>query len=149
MPSNQKIPWHNEYNIGVKEIDKQHKKLFDLVNTLYELNDKSNIREDLRKILYDFSYYTKTHFQDEEEYMLSIDFPLYKEHKQIHQNILKALSKILSTPAKPNIIKSKMKIAAKRLIIDHIVHEDMKIKLFLLEKEEKISEEIFIINDFE
>ena len=147
MSSNQKVPWHNKYNIGIKTIDKQHKKLFDLVNALYNLEDGADIKEDLRKILYEFSYYMKTHFQDEEEYMLSIGFPSLEEHKQIHLDILKALSKIINTPAKPNIVKSKMKIVTKRLIIDHILNEDMKIKLFLLEKGEEITEEIFYINN--
>jgi hemerythrin len=142
MSLNQKVLWDEEYSIGVKTIDNQHKKLFDLVNALYDLEDGDDVKEKLRKILYDFSDYIKTHFQNEEHYMLSIDFPYLEQHQQIHNDIIKSLSEIIHTPAKLNIIKSKMRIVAKRYLIDHIQQEDIKIKHFIEEKEK-----VFKISD--
>ncbi len=148
MSENEKVPWHNKYKIGIENIDEQHHKLFDLVNELYTLNDDQDIKERLRHVLYEFSDYMKTHFKDEEEYMLSIGYPNLEEHKQIHQDIVNNLLKIISTPAKLNIIKSKMRVVAKRVLIEHILNEDMKIKLFLFEKgEEEVEEEIFDLGD--
>ncbi len=144
MPSNQKIPWRDTYKIGIKDIDTQHRELFDIVNRLYDLEDEQSIKEKLRTILYEFSDYMKTHFKDEEEYMLSIGYPLLKEHKQIHEDIIKSLTTIITTPAKLPIIKSKMRVVAKRVLIEHILNEDMKIKMFLLEKGEE--EEVFDIS---
>ena len=144
MNENQKVPWHDEYKIGIKNIDEQHHKLFDLVNELYNISDGADAKEHLRRVLYEFSEYMKTHFQDEEEYMLSIGYPDLEEHKQIHQNIIDNLAKVISTPAKLSIIKSKMRVVAKRVLIDHIVNEDIKIKTFLLEQDDQdANEEIF------
>ena len=144
MPSKQKIPWDDRYEIGIEMIDYQHKKLFDLVNRLYYLEDTGSYKEDLRVILYEFSDYMQTHFKDEEEYMLSISYPALEEHKQLHKEIIEYLSQIIHTPAKLSIIKSKMKIVAKRALIDHIMEEDTKIKLFQLEEE---AENVFDISE--
>ena len=100
MLHNQKVPWDNEYKIGIEMIDTQHEKLFNLVNRLYDLEDSSNNKEKLRTILYEFSDYMKVHFTDEEEYMESINFPYLKEHKQLHADIIESLAKIIHTPAK-------------------------------------------------
>lgn len=140
-----KILWNDEYKIGIKGIDKQHRELFDIVNRLYKLDDISGTKEKVRAILYKFNEYMKIHFKDEENYMQSIGYPDLQSHKQLHKDIIDNLSKIVHTPAKLNIIKSKIKVMAKRGLIDHIIHEDTKVKLFLINKGEDIDEEIFEI----
>ncbi len=137
MSINQKIPWDDRYKIGIQEIDYQHKKLFDLVNRLYDLDDAQDHKEELRVILYEFNNYMQTHFKDEEEYMLSINYPQLQEHIQIHKDIVENLAHIIQTPAKLNIIKTKMRVVAKRVLVDHIVQEDSKIKLFQMEEEDE------------
>ncbi len=143
MSSSKKIPWSDEYSIGIKGIDFQHKKLFDLVNRLYDLDETSS-KEDMRVILYEFSDYVKVHFKDEEAYMLSVDYPELEQHKKKHENIVETLTQVISKPASLDIIKTKMRVIAKRALIDHIVHEDMKIKKFV---SEDIDEEIFDLNE--
>ena len=146
MQNNQKIPWDNAYSIGIKLIDTQHKHLFDLVNKLYVLEGNSNIKEQIRQILYEFNDYTVTHFKDEEEYMASISFPELENHKMLHKAIIETLAKIIHTPATLSIIQSKMKVVAKRVLIEHILHEDTKIKLYQLSKQET-DEDIFDITN--
>jgi hemerythrin len=130
MSENKKILWDNAYSLGIKQIDHQHKKLFDLVNELYDLEENGNIKEQIRKILYAFHDYTKVHFKDEEDYIASINFPDLENHKIIHKTIIESLSNIIHTPASLSIIKTKMRVVAKRVLIEHIVHEDSKIKTF-------------------
>ena len=140
----EKIPWDDSYKVGIKIVDDQHKQLFDIVNKLYDLEDEDNSKEELRSILYKFNEYMQTHFKDEEEYMASIGYPALDEHKQIHNDIMKNLADIVHTPAKLAIIKSKMRVVAKRVLIDHIVNEDIKIKLFQVNQAD---ETIFDISD--
>jgi len=144
MLNTQKIPWDKRYQLGIEMIDTQHKKLFDLVNRLYDLEDSKNVKEELRVILYEFNMYMQIHFEDEEEYMASIDYPDLQEHKKLHKDIIDSVNNIIVTPAKLGIIKSKMKVVAKRALVDHIMNEDTKIKLYVVEKE---AEEIFDISD--
>ncbi|EDZ61176.1 protein containing Hemerythrin-like, metal-binding domain [Sulfurimonas gotlandica GD1] len=144
MPSSQKIPWDDRYALGIDMIDTQHKKLFELVNRLYDLEDSKNVKEELRVILYEFNSYMQIHFEDEEAYMSVIDYPLLQEHKKLHEEIIESIKLVVVTPAKLGIIKSKMRVVAKRALIDHIMHEDTKIKLFLVEQED---EGIFDLSD--
>lgn len=146
MPSNKKIPWDNKYLLGIKGVDFQHKKLFDLVNRLYDLDDTAS-KEDMRVILYEFSDYVKTHFIDEEAYMASINYPDLDKHRMIHQHIIETLANVINTPASLAIVKTKMRVVAKRALVDHITHVDMKIKEFVQEQE--IDEEVFDISELE
>lgn len=134
LEENKKILWDDRYKIGIRSIDNQHKKLFDLVNKLYDLDETKNLKEEMREILYEFNDYIKTHFDDEEIYMRSIGYPLLGEHEKLHADIIDTITKIIQTPATLNIMKSKMRIIAKHALVDHILHEDSKIKIFLVEE---------------
>lgn len=136
MSSSQKIPWDDRYKIGIETIDYQHIRLFELVNKLYDLEDSKSTKEELRVILYEFKDYMQIHFQEEEEYMLSIKYTGLQEHKLLHKDIIDSLAQIVQTPVKLSILKSKMRVVAKRVLVDHIMHEDTKIKLFELEEED-------------
>lgn len=150
MSSNKKIAWSDSYSLGINVIDIQHKKLFDLVNRLYDLKENKNILEELRIILYEFSDYTRIHLKNEEAYMASIDYPDLEEHKKIHKSIIQQLSKIIHKPASLSIIQTKMRVVAKRILVDHITQEDIKIKRFEeASKKESVDEEIFDISDIE
>jgi hemerythrin len=138
LTNNQKIAWDDSYKIGINEIDRQHKMLFDLVNRLYDLEEGQNTKEKLRTILYEFSDYVKIHFQDEEAYLDSIGFPGIVEHKEVHQNLIDNLGKIIQTPARLDIIKTKMRVIAKRALIDHIMQEDIKIKLYVVQSGKEV-----------
>ncbi|MDY0117014.1 MAG: bacteriohemerythrin [Sulfurimonadaceae bacterium] len=142
------IVWSNNYKLGFNIVDAQHQHLFILVNRLYALEDNKNIKEEMKQILYDFSDYMKTHFKDEEDYMYSIGYPHLEEHQACHNNLVEMLAKLIHTPAKLSIIKTKMKLIAKKALIEHIIKEDIKIKHFLLSIDTnmpKIEEEIFEI----
>ena len=134
MLKNQEIPWKEEYRIGIDDIDKQHMKIFETINKLYAFEPYQETKENIRTVLYDFSDYMNTHFKDEEKYMLSINYPFLEEHKKLHEDIINTLHEIIYFPACLSIIKSKMKIVAKKTFIHHITHDDIKIKDFVLKQ---------------
>lgn len=148
MTKEDKIPWNDDYKLGIGIVDAQHKHLFMLVNKLYALDDDTEMKDEIKKILYDFSNYMKTHFHDEEDYMYSIGYPNVEEHKIHHKKLIEALNTLIRTPAKLPIIKTKMKIIAKKALIEHITMEDIKTKNYLLSLEKqtpKKEEDIFEI----
>lgn len=131
MSKDEKIPWDEKYRIGIRAIDSQHKKLFMIVNKLYDLEDESAAKDEIRSILYDFRDYMQTHFDEEEEFMRSINYDKLEEHKKLHQNLIEILASIIKTPANLGIIKSKMRVISKRALITHVLKEDIKIKDFI------------------
>lgn len=79
---------------GIPEIDKEHKKLFLLINEIYDLLHNDRLKDkyrEVRKILAELRRYTVEHFANEEAYMESIhDAELElqkKEHKAFRQKI--------------------------------------------------------------
>ncbi|QOY51157.1 bacteriohemerythrin [Candidatus Sulfurimonas baltica] len=135
MQINDEIKWNNVYSVGIENIDTQHKKLFEIVNRLLSLEISSNETEEIKIILYEFSDYMRTHFDDEEIYMLSIGYPDIKQHRELHQKLVESLALIINTPADINTIKTEMNVLAKQILVNHIVTEDTKIFTYKLSKE--------------
>lgn len=91
------IKWKDNYNIGLDNIDEQHKKLFEIANTTYELlkNEFSVDKYDkIVQILIELKNYTIYHFQSEEEYMLSIEYKKFISHKAEHNDFIKKLNEV-------------------------------------------------------
>jgi len=123
----EEVQWENKYCLGIKKIDDQHKHLFELANQVFKL-EEDNSKVEIRELLVEFSEYMKTHFKDEEEYMKSIDFPELQYHKKLHEDIVQTLSNISKDVTSISELKHKMKDIAKKVLIEHIVDADMKIK---------------------
>ena len=74
--------WDNKFNTGIKKIDKQHKKLFNLVNNFKnpKLTNKKNIDSTINELL----IYVRVHFSTEEEYFKKYNYKFAKEHIKEH-----------------------------------------------------------------
>src|SRR5690554_6647367 len=90
--------WKEEYSVGIKEIDKQHRKLlgigeelyYVLENTSQGIDQYDNIRA-LLKELYDYTVY---HFGAEEELMEEHDYIGLGSHRFQHKFFIKKLEEI-------------------------------------------------------
>ena len=60
------IAWSEKYSVHVAAIDDQHKKLFDLVNALYEAMEQGKGNVINESIMSDFAHNTKDHFRSKE-----------------------------------------------------------------------------------
>ena len=150
MPFN-KIDWNENYNIGERTIDTQHRKLFGVVNRIFALEEHPNAREEVRDILYELSHHANNHFRYEEEYMSKVGFPEINSHCSKHEKIINNIAKIVAnTDCKTNcinVLKTKMRTIAKRSLIPHILEEDIKIKKFTSSLNlEHVSDEFSVID---
>lgn len=81
------IPWNKRYELGVELIDKQHKQLFATINKLLTLGEEEEKKEWVcREGVKYLKNHVIEHFQDEEKYMRSIDYPNLGIHKRLHDN---------------------------------------------------------------
>lgn len=81
------LVWDRRYDIGVDVIDKEHKKLFRILNKLMdfgqqEMKSKWVCQESVKY----FKEHALQHFLDEEIYMKSIDYAGFNMHQHIHKN---------------------------------------------------------------
>lgn len=91
------VKWKSDYEIGVSLIDEQHRKLFEIANSAYELlrNDFYVDKYDkIIEILAELKDYTVFHFKSEEEYMLSIGYKRFLSHKVEHENFINEINNI-------------------------------------------------------
>lgn len=95
------IIWNDRFNIGVEVIDKEHKKLFKIINKLLVFGeDEEKSRWVCQEGIKYFKDHAMQHFVDEENYMQSINYSGFKMHKRIHDDFrnktLPALEKELA-----------------------------------------------------
>jgi len=123
------LKWSNEYNIGNNIIDAQHKRLFELVNSLSRLDAEKATQDHMKKVL-DFTLrYAARHFKDEEILQAMYQYPDYKAHKKIHEDFVATASKLVEqylagfSPELFNNLKNILYDWVKQ----HILVEDRKI----------------------
>jgi hemerythrin len=126
------VEWNNKYKLGLEEIDKQHKKLFDLAEEIYNLLksdlivDKYNRIVDLINELRD---YTAFHFSEEEKYMESIKYKKLFTHKMEHLKFIDTVTKIDLDKIDENQDAYILELLdfVTNWIDNHILHTDLKI----------------------
>lgn len=82
-----RLVWQDRYNIGVEIIDKEHRKLFSIMNrllTFLEQEEKSQwvCQEGVKY----FKGHAMKHFSEEEAYMASIDYRGFETHRRLHDD---------------------------------------------------------------
>jgi len=75
------MKWTDDLSVGVMEIDDQHKKLVDLINTLHDAMKAKQGKLVLEATIQELAAYTVYHFQNEEKYMQQFRYPGYLSHK--------------------------------------------------------------------
>ena len=128
------LVWREEYNIGVEIIDKEHQRLFKIIDKLMavhqeEQEDKS--RWACQEGIKYFKGHALKHFADEEKYMESVNYAGRGRHHSIHENfsnnILPALEQELrQTNFSPEAMSHFLAVCSGWLI-GHTLTEDMAI----------------------
>lgn len=82
--------WEDRYSIGVEQIDKEHKKLFSVLNRMlmYKDQEEKNQWACQEGVKY-FKDHAMKHFTEEEAYMASIDYTHFETHRRLHDNFRK------------------------------------------------------------
>jgi hemerythrin len=81
------LKWSDKYSVNVPELDEQHKKLFTLVNDMYEAMYEGKGSEMIGKVIAEFVAYTDYHFTAEERLLRQNEYPEYEEHKGLHDSL--------------------------------------------------------------
>lgn len=81
------LMWDDRFNIGVDIIDREHKKLFKILNKMFAANQEQSKRQWLCQegIKY-FKEHAIQHFSEEENYMESVSYKDLETHKRLHKD---------------------------------------------------------------
>ena len=89
------VNWKDEiYSVKVPHIDKQHQKLFDILNHLFISMSRGESRDVIRNILNELVDYSQYHFNSEEQYFCPLKGYKNKEkHIKEHQEFILEMQK--------------------------------------------------------
>jgi hemerythrin len=127
------MSWTQDLAIGVREIDEQHKKLFEMAEQLFEAGKNRKAKEFIGELLDFLGDYTKRHFKDEEGYMLKINYPDYAVQKKQHDDFIAKVASLKKeyTASGGNLL---VILNANQMVlnwlVNHISKEDKKIGQF-------------------
>ena len=81
------LVWDKRYDTGVDIIDKEHRKLFRILNKLFNFGQQEKKSQWVcQEAVKYFKDHAIQHFLDEEDYMASINYAGFEMHKHIHKN---------------------------------------------------------------
>jgi len=126
--------WDDSYVLGNEKVDRQHRQLFDLVNTLVHNIDDGSDSEKVKKSLDFLVNYTVQHFNDEEELQISSKFPGYESHKKMHEDfklVVVDLVQRFNDTGSSAALGEDIRTIVVKWLVDHILTEDKKIGIHL------------------
>ncbi len=125
------LKWKDEYSMHEIEIDKQHKKLFELSNEIYNFVQQGiDDKEHFRELFVALNDYSIEHFIYEEIYIQEEDFPGLEEHILQHQQFNRKLKKLIEEDKHVEDIGN----FVTTWLVKHVIEEDMKYKKFIKNK---------------
>lgn len=133
--------WKDKYNLGVEQIDAQHRELFRRVSDFLEvLRSSSSWEERVGKVNETLSFmkdYVITHFRDEEAYQIQIGYPEYDAHKQTHDEMVSYVAQFAAEYEQKGYDEKLIQQFAGKLLawlIHHVAADDQKIGAYAKKK---------------
>jgi hemerythrin len=76
--------WYNKYSVNNEELDRHHKKLYNIFNRLYDNCSHTENNNCVKPILEELLSYADYHFKAEEKYMDDTGYKDIVNHTQMH-----------------------------------------------------------------
>ena len=119
--------WKEKYSVGHEEIDKQHRKLIEIVNLLHENMMAGSPPEGLMAVLDRLVTYVREHFCYEESVMERCKYPDLAEHRRKHLAIVSQVQNFQIEARQGKVTVSiKLMNFLKDWLDKHIMDTDMK-----------------------
>ncbi|MFY9328053.1 MAG: hemerythrin family protein [Georgfuchsia sp.] len=121
-PQLQYAEWSDLLELGIPEIDEQHKRFFDLAESLNGNGDEVRVMKTLAML----SDYIRQHLRDEEAMMAATRYPGLKAHCRLHADFRRMLGDLLGRARKMSLdeIAEEVKYLVNGWFYQHIVTAD-------------------------
>ncbi|MEW5772444.1 MAG: bacteriohemerythrin [Thermodesulfobacteriota bacterium] len=129
--------WHDEYALGVADIDREHRRLFDAAGKVHELLLRSAGRAAVEEGVDGLIQVAANHFRTEEALLERAGYPGLDRHRSLHRELLREIQDKKERIRDNNLNMSIEFLAfAKAWILDHILTADREFAPFLLDRRE-------------
>lgn len=127
-----KLEWNQKFDLGVRQIDKQHRKLIELINDVHDAFATQKPSSEIQKILSALSEYTHKHFAEEEALMRSSGYVDLQRHQLLHQKIRQQLLNYIETyKQKQDAVAPEILTFLQTWLAAHVQGVDQKVAPFL------------------
>ena len=124
------IEWKKEFNIGVAEVDHEHRKLIALINELHDVIQVSGRRDQVLDSLGEIFAQISSHFALEEKMMRESHYRALAEHKEDHETLLDELRDIMDAVEDDGSYdESRLADDLERWFTEHFKTHDAKLHL--------------------
>lgn len=117
------IEWNDGYFVGDGRIDAQHRHLFKLADLVVNAPDQNNFRLAAMQLY----GYMRTHFADEEILMRTNNYPAYREHQRLHNELLTRFNAISRNFGQGAWNREEIVTFMTTWLLEHVAQEDTKI----------------------
>lgn len=129
------LKWSEKYSTNVKELDKQNKMLFKIINTFDDAVETRKEEKIVEKTLDSLLDYADCHFKREEELLKQHEYPDFEFHKDQHSRLHEDLFTIYKEYKDgTKDIAAKIAFLLGYWLNDHLFNEDKKYGEFLNSK---------------
>ena len=129
------IIWDDQWNVGIKKIDKQHKNLVDLINKLNDQIEKGKSHDVLSNIILELINYIFKHFSYEENLIEKHHYPDRAEHKIQHDKFVDKVNDFtVKFENKELLLSEQIAEYLQNWLINHIQKMDKLYSSYLIEK---------------
>ena len=129
------IRWDDSLSVNIALVDRQHRKLVELINQLFEALRAGKGKEALAPVLESLVDYTQRHFTDEERMMNSHGYPGLEEHREAHAHLIARVTEFQTKLAQgKETISSELFNFLKSWLLHHIKEKDKAYAPFLNSK---------------
>jgi len=121
------MPWGPKLQLGISEIDMQHKRLVEMINDLHRaMKDREGV-EALSRIMKGLLEYTGEHFTFEEGLQKQASYPDLDKHIDVHKNLVAQVQDYYQKVSAGDMLVSKDLMAfLKDWLTNHILVTDKK-----------------------
>ncbi len=128
------LTWSSKLEVGIAEIDTQHRQLIDIANRVIEAVQEKLGTLGVDEIVKELRDYTVVHFRAEEEHMDTLRYPTREAHHVEHERLKKQVKQWQHDIfTKEKLTVDEVLVFMRSWLVEHILHSDMAFKTWLQE----------------
>ena len=126
------LSWNEQLSVRHGTIDREHKRLIELINQLNEAMIMGKGRDMISQVLDELIDYTQNHFAREEGLMRQHAYPFEAEHRQMHKDLVSEVNLLKKRfDAGESVVSQEVMSFLKDWLTNHILNVDKKLGDFL------------------
>ncbi len=125
--------WDDKFDVGIEEINNEHKHLLTLINGLFDAMSKGQSKKIIDGLLIELAEYGINHFANEERYFKRYNYPSAKAHIEAHEAFKQTVNDLIESQKTGNNVSLKTLHFVREWVSNHILEMDQAYATFLQE----------------